>query len=136
MAISFTENIFKTRYKDDFADSAGYHRILFNPRKALQARELTQMQTIIQREVERFGKNIFKEGASVSSGGMVINSNYEFVKIQGAFPNGTIVGETFTHSSGIQVRVLETVAASGSDPNTLYVRYTNSRGGTSGTTPI
>ena len=82
MAISFTENIFKTRYKDDFADSAGYHRILFNPRKALQARELTQMQTIIQREVERFGKNIFKEGASVSSGGMVINSNYEFVKIQ------------------------------------------------------
>ena len=136
MAISFTENIFKTRYKDDFADSAGYHRILFNPRKALQARELTQMQTIIQREVERFGKNIFKEGASVSSGGMVINSNYEFVKIQGAFPNGTIVGETFTHSSGIQVRVLETVAASGSDPNTLYVRYTNSIGGTSGTTPI
>jgi len=136
MAISYTENIFKTRYKDDYADSDGYHRILFNPRRALQARELTQMQTIIQREVERFGKNIFKEGASVSSSGMIINSNYEFVKIQGSFPNGTIIGETFTHSSGVQIRVLETVAASGADPNTLYVRYTNSIGGTSGTTPI
>jgi len=137
MAITVTENIFKTKYKDDFADSDGYHRILFNPRRALQARELTQMQTIIQREVERFGRNIFKEGSSVSSSGVIINSNYEFVKISTAFPASDIVGQTFTgQTSNVQIRVLETVAASGSDPNTLYVRYTNSISGTSGTTPI
>ena len=137
MPITFTENIFNSRYKDDYADSDGFHRILFNPRRALQARELTQLQTIIQKEVERFGRNLFKDGAAVNSGGLVINDNYEFVKITDANFPANIVGETFTgQTSNVQIRVLETVASSGSDPNTLYVRYTNSSSGTSGTTPI
>ena len=42
----FNKNTFATTYKDDFVDSANYHRILFNSGRALQARELTQMQTI------------------------------------------------------------------------------------------
>ena len=137
MPITFTENIFNSRYKDDYADSDGFHRILFNPRRALQARELTQLQTIIQKEVERFGRNLFKDGAAVNSGGLVINDNYEFVKITDANFPANIDGETFTgQTSNVQIRVLETVASSGSDPNTLYVRYTNSSSGTSGTTPI
>ena len=42
-------------YYDDFADSNNYHRVLFRPSYALQARELTQAQTILQAQVERFG---------------------------------------------------------------------------------
>ena len=60
---TFTKNSFETTYKDDFIDSDNYHRILFNSGRALQARELTQMQTIIQEEVARFGRNVFKDGA-------------------------------------------------------------------------
>ena len=63
MAKAFTENSFSSTYKDDFIDSDNYHRILFNSGRALQARELIQMQTIIQEEVARFGRNIFKDGA-------------------------------------------------------------------------
>ena len=63
---TFTKNSFETTYKDDFIDSDNYHRILFNSGRALQARELTQMQTIIQEEVARFGRNVFKEGACVN----------------------------------------------------------------------
>ena len=55
MTITYTENIFETRYRDDYADSDNFHRILFNKGKALQARELTQLQTIIQKQIERFG---------------------------------------------------------------------------------
>ena len=91
MPTTLTENLFATKYKDDYADSHGFQRILFNPRRALQARELTQLQTIIQKEIERFGKNIFKEGAAVNPGGLVINDNYEFIKITDAtFPTGKI----------------------------------------------
>ena len=87
MPTTLTENLFASKYKDDYSDSAGFHRILFNPRRALQARELIQLQTIIQKEIERFGKNIFKEGSAVNPGGLVINSNYEFIKITDAtFP--------------------------------------------------
>ena len=66
MPKTFTESVFSSTYKDDFIDSDNYHRILFNSGRALQARELTQLQTIIQEEIARFGRNIFKEGASVN----------------------------------------------------------------------
>ena len=137
MPTTLTENLFATKYKDDYQDSHGFHRILFNPRRALQARELIQLQTIIQKEIERFGKNIFKEGSAVNPGGLVINSNYEFIKITDpTFPTD-IIGTEFTgQTSGVIIKVLDTVASEGSDPNTLYVRYTNSIAGTSGTTPI
>ena len=137
MPTTLTENLFATKYKDDYQDSHGFHRILFNPRRALQARELIQLQTIIQKEIERFGKNIFKEGSAVNPGGLVINSNYEFIKITDpTFPTD-IIGTEFTgQTSGVIIKVLNTVATEGSDPNTLYVRYTNSIAGTSGTTPI
>ena len=81
MATTFTDTLFSTKYKDDFADSDGYYRILFNSGRALQARELTQMQTIINKQVERFGNNIFKEGAVVQPGGLAIDNAYEFVKL-------------------------------------------------------
>ena len=59
MAKDFTEQVFRTTYKDDFKDSDNYHRILFNSGRALQARELTQLQTIIQKEISRLGSNLF-----------------------------------------------------------------------------
>ena len=66
MPQQFTENTFKGVYKDDFLDSAGYHRILFNSGRPLQARELTQLQTILQTQITRFARNIFLDGAAVS----------------------------------------------------------------------
>ena len=62
MATNLTNSTFSSTYKDDFRDSDGYHRILFNTGRALQARELTQIQTILQNQVSRMGNNIFKEG--------------------------------------------------------------------------
>ena len=51
MTTPLTTDAFKTTYKDDFADSSGFHRILFNAGKALQAREVTQLQTILQNQI-------------------------------------------------------------------------------------
>lgn len=62
----FTGTTFKDTYKDDWTDSAGYHKILFNSGRALQARELTQLQTILQEQVSRFAENIFLDGAAVN----------------------------------------------------------------------
>jgi hypothetical protein len=145
MPTPFTSNVFSSTYKDDFADSDNYHRILFNSGRALQARELTQMQTIIQEEIARFGRNIFKDGASVNPGGPSLNNDYEFVKIsvaEGApvFPADptTLVGTEFTgQDSGVKARVLEAVAAvNAANPPTIYVQYTNTSGGSVGTTPV
>jgi len=142
MPKTFTSNVFSSSYKDDFKDSDNYHRILFNSGRALQARELTQMQTIIQEEIARFGRNIFLEGASVNPGGPTITSDYEFIKLNtttNVLPSdtSTLVGTEFTgQTSGVKARVLEVVEAEGSDPATLYVQYTNTSGGVSGENPI
>ena len=64
MASNLTETLFSTKYKDDFRDSDHYHKVLFNSGRVLQARELTQLQTILQKQIERFGTNIFKEGGA------------------------------------------------------------------------
>ena len=58
MVSTLTDQTFSTTYKDDFADSAGFHKILFNSGRALQARELNQLQTILQEQISRFGNNI------------------------------------------------------------------------------
>ncbi len=142
MATNLTETTFPSTYKDDFADSAGFHKILFNSGKALQARELTQLQTILQNQIQRFGDNIFKEGAVVKPGGATINQKYEFIKLNttvNTLPadTSTLVGTSFTgQTSGVIVKVLQVVAATGSDPDTLYVQYTNTSSGSSGISTI
>lgn len=52
-------------YYDDFDESKNYHQILFKPGFAVQARELTQLQTIIQDQIQKFGNHIFKHGSVV-----------------------------------------------------------------------
>ena len=39
-------------YYDDFSEDKNFHRILFRPAYAVQARELTQLQTILQNQLE------------------------------------------------------------------------------------
>lgn len=143
MASTLQQNTFAATYKDDFIDSDNYHRVLFNAGKALQARELTQLQTIINKEVERFGKNIFKEGALVRPGGIVLETNREFIKLvngQSDFSN-VEVGMEFTSNnpSNIKCKVLEKVSASSTpstEPDTLYVQYTDMAAQTGGVEAI
>ena len=52
-------------YYDDFTESKKFHRILFRPSFAVQARELTQSQTILQNQIERVSDHLFKQGAMV-----------------------------------------------------------------------
>ena len=132
MATTFTQATLANTYRDDFRDSDNYHRILFNSGVGLQARELTQLQTILQKQIERFGNNIFKEGAVVKPGGVNINPQYEFIKLDETDPShvlpevSTLVGKTVEgQSSGVIATIIEAVAAGGGDPATLYVKYTN-----------
>ena len=131
MATTFTTATLANTYKDDFRDSDNYHRILFNSGVGLQARELTQLQTILQQQIGRFGNNIFKEGAVIKPGGANINPQYEFIKLDETDPShvmpeaSTLIGKTVEgQSSGIFATIIEAVAASGGDPATIYVKYT------------
>ena len=120
-------------YYDDFADSKKFHRILFRPAFAVQARELTQSQTILQGQIEKLGDHFFEKGSMVIPGEIGYDLNYSAVKLTSIdstntlshFTNGTVLtGST----SGITATVVNQSATDGTDPDTLFVKYSKSGG--------
>ena len=121
-------------YYDDFSKSKNFHRILFRPAFAVQARELTQSQTILQNQIEQLSDHIFEHGAMVIPGQTALDKEYGFIKVGSTFSSadvelyrtefeGTLItGQT----TGVVAKVVGTVAVSGSDPLTLFVKYTSS----------
>lgn len=67
-------------YYDDYDSSNQYYQIMFNPGRPVQARELTQIQSMLQKQIERMGDHIFQHGARVL-GGHVSYSRCKFVKL-------------------------------------------------------
>ena len=55
-------------YFDDYDENKNFYRMLFKPSSAVQARELTQIQSILQKQIERFGNHVFKNGSLVTGG--------------------------------------------------------------------
>jgi hypothetical protein len=69
-----TINLNASPYYDDFQEDKNYLKILFNPSMAVQARELTQLQTSLQNQINKFGSHIFKDGSIVLNGQTSTNS--------------------------------------------------------------
>ena len=68
-------------YYDDFDETKQFNRVLFKPSRAVQARELTQLQTILQKQVERFGSNVYKEGTIISGINLTARDDLFYVKL-------------------------------------------------------
>ena len=79
---SYDPSLFNTSpYYDDFAEDKKFHRILFRPGYAVQSRELTQLQTILQNQIERFGNHVFKDGSRII-GGEISTQTLDFVRVR------------------------------------------------------
>ena len=120
-------------YYDDFTESKKFHRILFRPAFAVQARELTQSQTILQNQIEKLGDHFFEKGAMVIPGEIGFDLNYYAVKLTSINSSNTLAdftdGTVLTGStSGITATIVNRVATDGTDPDTLYVKYSKSGG--------
>ncbi len=129
MAINFNTE----PYYDDFDETKKFYRILYRPAYAVQARELTQMQTILQNQISRFGDHVFKEGAMVIPGQASIDTDIGYVKLEAAYASVNadtvveeFVGLTIQNATGLQAEVIHYAKSSGADPATLFVRYKNS----------
>jgi len=129
-------NLNVSPYFDDFDATKGYQRVLFKPGTPIQARELTTLQSILQNQVEKFGKHFFKEGSMVIPGQIGYDSEYSCVQIDDAhlgipvssyidkFIGKSIKGET----SGVTAVVENYITNTVSEKNnyTLYVKYKSS----------
>ena len=129
MAIDFNTE----PYYDDFNESKRFLRILYRPGYAVQARELTQMQTILQNQISRFGNHVFKEGSMVIPGAIGIDTKIGYVKLESTYSGvlaDTVVdkfpGLIIENTSGVQAQVIHYTVSEGADSAALFIRYLNS----------
>jgi hypothetical protein len=129
MAIDFNTE----PYYDDFNESKRFLRILYRPGYAVQARELTQMQTILQNQISRFGNHVFKEGSMVIPGNVGIDTKIGYVKLESTYGGrlaDTVVqnfaGLVIENTSGVQAQVIHYTVSDGEDSAALFIRYLNS----------
>jgi len=122
-------------YFDDFNADKNYYKVLFNPGRPIQSRELNTIQSILQNQIESFGSHIFKEGSMVIPGGIHYDSSFHAVKVNttsfGVDINQYIekyVGKKITgQSSGVTAVVKKVVLPNEQiNETTLYVKYLTS----------
>lgn len=126
MTISKVKKYNVAPYYDDFDETKNYLRIQFRPGVSVQARELTQMQTALQAQIDKLGQYNFQDGSRAVGGKVTLDINYAYIKLEDTvsayaseFLGTTITGAT----NGVQAEVLKVVAATQTDPATLYVKY-------------
>lgn len=118
-------------YFDDFDASKNYHQILFTPGRAVQVREVNQLQTILQEQIKRFGNHVFENGAMVIPGESNYNLNLEYVTVTGIqYSDISEILETNTvkvtgQTSGVVAEVALYQPNFGSSPITFYLQYLN-----------
>ena len=126
---SFNVSPYYDDYDDAVAENGSTHRILFKPGKGIQARELTQLQTIAQRQIERFGEHVFAQGSHVSGANQTYNTNANYVKLEAQFDGVDITGNYKNNFVGkislARANVTHVESKTSTDPTTLYVRYTS-----------
>ena len=129
-------NLNVSPYYDDFNEDKNFNRVLFKPASPVQARELTQLQTILQNQIERFGQHFFKEGSVVIPGQIAYDPLYYAVELNDTFLGiplseylEQLVGKKIRGSqSGVEATVVNYLLDKDSERgnNTLYVKYSKS----------
>ena len=122
-------------YYDDFDPAKNFYKVLFKPGFPVQARELTNLQSILQNQIKDFGGHIFKEGSIVVPGAPSYDQYFNSVRLNASqfgtdvsvyinsFLNKVVEGE----SSGVTGTIDRIELPDGGDIEnlTIYVKYIN-----------
>ena len=119
-------------YHDDFETNAkdnNYMKILFKPGYSVQARELTQIQSILQNQIKSFGDHIFQDGSPVIGGNLTLDNKISYVKLLETYNSEDVELDLFLNKiiikdsdGSVQAKVLATYYPSGGTP-TLMVKF-------------
>ena len=122
-------------YYDDFDKDDNFHRVLFRPGYAVQARELTTLQSIMQNQVERFGRHMFQEGTVVIPGQASLSVNIDNIQLASTFGGETIVPSQYYNAtnpvvitgatSGVKAKVIGYQDATSTTQPILILQYLN-----------
>lgn len=109
-------------YFDDFDENKNYVRVLYKPGVAVQARELTQSQTILQNQIKTVGNFLFKDGAKVKGPKPLVNVNARTIRLKPNNSTGTPINldnllNTFVTADNSEVVGVVDFVFKADDPN-------------------
>ena len=116
-------------YYDDFDESKKFFKVLYRPAFSVQARELTQMQTILQNQIEKLGDYNFSDGDRVSGGEISLNTDINSLQIKTNYAGNQIDIDNFEgriiqgDTSGARATVVKSQAFTQTTLNTLMINY-------------
>jgi hypothetical protein len=135
-------NLNVSPYYDDFDPNKNFYKVLFRPGYSIQTRELTSLQSILQNQIESYGKFQFKQGDLVVPGEVGLNTRLDYVKLSSVSEiavniDGNIVFQKYDIknligqqvqgvTSGVTASVLAVEYGSEIESDTLFVTYTTS----------
>ena len=129
-------------YYEDFDASKNFYKILFRPGYSIQGRELTQLQSILQNQIESFGKYAFKQGEMVIPGEIGLNTKLDYVKLSSVSEVAINLGNEIVYkkyditqlvgqqlvglTSGVIGTVLAAKTSTENSADTIFVNYLTS----------
>ena len=84
-------------YYDDYDEDKSFYRVLFRPGYAVQAREVTQLQTILQKQIERHGRHTFDEGSIVLGCELNYDNKVQSLKLETQFSGADLTINSFSN---------------------------------------
>ena len=139
--MSLDTNFNVNPYYDDFNEDKKFLRVLFKPGYAVQARELTQLQTIAQKQIDRFGQHVFQNGSRVL-GCQTVIQDATYINLSATYSTTDVVANNFVGQTILSsdeskraevIKVYESDAGTG-EPITLMVKQLYGDAFTSGET--
>jgi hypothetical protein len=122
-------------YFDDFDSKKDFYKVLFQPGVAVQARELNQLQSILQHQIEKFGDNVFKRGTIIDGCTITKHDKVPYIKINDLTTDGLQIDISLynnlyvKNASNVEAYIVKTTPGLQSrspDLNTLFVNYISS----------
>lgn len=129
-------------YYDDTDPAKNFYKVLFRSGYSIQTRELSSLQSILQNQIESFGKFQFKQGDLVVPGEVGLNTKLNYVKLSSVSEVALNVGGEIVYqkydikqlvglqlqgvTSGVVASVLAAEYSTETEADTLFVKYLTS----------
>ena len=132
-------------YYDDYDPDNKFLRILFKPGYAVQARELTQLQTILQNQISKIGDHLFKDGSRIVGAPISVrNTNFLGLKTGSGSPFlgfgstdwDSLIGSTIYYGATASGKIAHILAPETDDKLFVVLDYVTGSGTSIPTTGV
>ena len=119
-------------YYDDFNVEKNFLKILFKPKLSVQTRELEQLQSMFQNQVETLASQIFQNGSVISGGKFTFKEKVNYVKLNSEYNSQTFNYNIFKDryvygtTTKILARVFNGWSQSANETASIYLDYLTS----------